>query len=298
MAYLNPRAGAERQGFTPSVRGKELYVDTVSGSASANGLSWSSALTTVEAAVNLATDNSVIRVVGDVREQFLAPLGIQGVRIVGAAGGNNRHDDGVRWRQSSSAEGGPLLELREQGWQFENILFVPEATYAAVKLHREESATYPDASHAVFRNCKFIGAEQAGTGIEDYGGAHNILVEDCEFMDLEYAWEQTNVSIAAPRRVVFRRNRFDGNKNDIGMNASRCLFQDNLFMDVYHATTHPVTLNLALTADAGTGNLVLHNHFMDTSGNVTIAKGYKPSTGDVWRNYVAGTAAAIVAVPS
>jgi hypothetical protein len=301
--------------------GVDLFVDTVGGRSGNTGLSWDRALSTVEGACDRLDNpkffssefarNARIWIIGDVREQFTAPLGVYGVKVIGASNGRPRHStsggvvvdgNGTSWRQSSSAEGRSLIAIHEQGWEFENILFVPESGYSAVNLRRAEDATDPDASHAVFRNCKFTGPTAAvGYALEDVGGAYHILVEDCEFVTLEYAWKQTSVGVAAPSAHVWRRNRFTGNKIDIAMNALGCVFEDNKFQTPYNVTTHPTTLNLASTADAGLAankNLVIGNYFADIAADVTIAKGYKPATGDVWRNKVTNTAADIVAVPA
>lgn len=309
MAYLNETAGAARESNATAVTGSgpELFVDTVAGN-NGSGLLWSGAYTTMGAAfANLlarhtatakSADNATIYVRGVIAEQISAPLGVSGVRVIGASGGRPRHDNGVRWKEAAVAGAAPLCIVHEQGWEFHDILFVPQATYSAIKLWRAEDAVHPDGSHAIFKGCKFIGAAQAGIGIEDYGGMHHVLVEDCEFNDLASGIIATNVSIAAPLRNVIQNNIFEGNKNDIAFNGSKNIVRGNLFRDVYHATTHPITVNLAYTADPATGNSVVDNLFADISANVTIAKGYKPSTGDNWLNHVAGTAAYIAAVPS
>ena len=294
--------GAISRGQAVRSRGLDLYVDTANGSNNNDGLSWEQAKATMAAALALATDHSSIYVVGDVREQISAPLGIQGVRVIGAAGGRPRHDDGVRWRAAAVAGNAPLLIVHEQGWEFQNILFVPQSTYSALKFWRAEDANHPDGSHAIVRGCKFIGPGGIGTpqgiGIEDFGGMHHMLFEDNEFCDLDFAIKATDVSIANPLRNTIRRNVFDGNKNDIAGNYNRGIVRENIFNTVYHATNHPITVNLAYTADGAVGNQVLDNVFADAAANVTIAKGYKPSTGDIWRNRVTDTAADIVAVPA
>lgn len=291
--------GSVERGQIVRPPGVEYYVDTVNGSDNNAGLSWDDAKATVDSVFDVLTeDHSIIYVVGDIREQITAPQDVFGVKIIGMAGGNRRHDDGVRWREAASAGDAPLLTLREQGWELHNILFVPQSGYSAVKLHRTEQAAAQDASHAVFRDCKFIGASQAGYGIEDYGGMHHVLIEDCEFNDLDSGILATNVSIASPLRNVIRNNIFEGNKHDIRLNGSKCYVVGNIFHDAYNVTTHPTTVNLAYTADPATGNFVVDNVFGDAAGNVTINKGYKPSTGDVWRNKVTDTAADIVTVPS
>ncbi len=285
--------------------GVEYYVDTVNGSNNNSGLSWEQAKATMAATLALiAKDNATVYVVGDIREQITAPLGIQGVRIIGMAGGRTRHDDGVRWREASTAAGAPLLTLREQGWELQNILFVPQSGYSALRAHRAETASYPDSSHFIVRRCKFIGGGGIGTpqgiGIEDWGGNHHYLVEECEFHDLVsgIVAPAGSPGIAAPLRNTIRQNVFEGNQNDVCMDGNLCRVLDNLFMTAYHVTAHPNTVNLAYVSDVSGKNSVIGNFFADATANVVIAKGYKPSTGDRWRNYVSDAADPVVAVPS
>ena len=279
-----------------------LWVDTVNGDDGHNGASPETAFATMAAAFAAVVDNGTIYVSGDVREHIAAPLGVTGVKVIGISGGRTRHDDGVRWRQAAVAGDAPLVIVHEQGWEFHNILFVPQDGYSAIKFWRAEDAAHPDGSHAVVRGCKFIGGGGIGTplgiGIEDYGGMHHQLIEDNEFCDLDFAIKATNVAIAAPLRNTVRRNSFDGNKNDVAFNGSRCVVADNRFMTPYDVADHPTTVNLALTADPATGNHVTGNLFADAAADVTVAKGYKPSTGDVWRNLVTDAADAVVAVPT
>lgn len=300
-------SGADGYGFGPT-----LYVDT-RRTAGGNGKTWKSAFLTMTAAfaelarlqalVSKSADNANIFVVGTVAEQLLAPLGVSGVKIIGVNGGNNRHDNGFRWKEAATPAGAPLLELREQGWEVHHALMVPETGYSAVKLHREESATYPDAGHAVFEDVKFIGnvaiTTAGGIGIEDYGGQHHVIVRNCEFNNLVSGIVMTNASIAAPLRWVIDGNTFALNTHDVRTNASGFVVTNNNFMTLYDVTTHPNTLNLAYTASATYANIVRDNWFSDTTGNVVVAKGYVPSTADkVWTNHVAQTAAYIAAVPT
>ena len=305
-----------------SLRGVDLFVDTVNGQDDRTGLSWDKCLASVEEATarlaapkffgaDYGPGNSRIFVVGDVREQFTAPLGVFGVKIIGATGGRPRHSteggvcvegNGCSWRELATAGDAPLITLRQQGWEIHNILMIPESGYSAVKLHRAESATYPDASHFKATGVKFIsGGTRVGYGIEDVGGAYHVGVEDCEFQNLEFAWKQTSVGIDSPTSHLWQRNIFNGCKTDISMNAKSCVFKDNMFQTPYDVTTHPTTLNLIATADRGVAtakNLVLGNYFADAAADVTIAKGYKPATGDIWRNHVTDAADPVVAVPA
>lgn len=316
-----------RKGFYADVRTLRAEVDSLNdqpylavspqhGSDTANsGTSFSSPYATVAKALSVMVDNQKVFVVGDIREQnVIAPLGIYGGQIIGLAGGRPRHTtsngvvldgNGSTWRELASPTATPLLLLREQGWGVSNLMMIPRTGQAAIQLRRDEDATYPDPSHAIFKGIKFISSgTRVGYGIQDIGQSYNLAIEDCEFEGLEYAYNPSAGGAfggAAPGHHNWLRNKFTGNKTDITGNFVGSTFRGNRFHTPYHGTTHPTTINLAVTSSAGSAddvNYVLENYFADAAGNVTIAKGYKPATGDVWRNYVTDAAAAIVAVPA
>lgn len=286
-------------------QGAVVYVDSVNGHDTASGKNWTRAVKTMEEAFSRVETNGIIAAVGVFAEQgVLAPLGVTGVKVVGMAGGRTRHDGGCRWKESLVAENTFLVAIREQGWEFHNILFVPETGYSALRAWRAESATYPDGSHFIVRRCKFIGGGGIGTpvgrGIEDWGGCHHYLVEECEFNDLEFAIfaPAGSPGIAAPLRDTIRFNKFEGNKNDICMDMSKGVVQGNLFRNVYNNPAHLNTVNLAYLSDVSGANLVVDNHLGDATANIVIAKGFKPSTGDTWRNFVTDAVDPIVTVPA
>lgn len=313
-------------GAIANAYGPTFYVDTFNGAMLGNGRSPKNAANTVAQIFDIMGDmqavkagsssNATIYVLGDVREQITAPLGVYGCRIIGLANGNGRNTtsngaelagNGVQWRTPASPTAStPLLTLLEQGWEIRNMFFYPDASLGSVRLRREESATYPDASHAVFANCKFFGAAALGTatgyGIEDYGGQYDVTVDGCNFINLEYGIYASNVAIAAPlmwRVGVGAPNIFQLNKNDVYTNASGWVLGNNQFLTAYNASTHPNTVNLASTATTTYGNRVENNYFADAAANVTILKGYvKGNTSDVWGNFVTDTAARIVTVPA
>ncbi len=323
--YSENSVGAAGRSSGQTGGGPVLYVDSVHGQAGATG-GQGSPFATMQAAfdrlsqmddsVSGSASNGVIFVNGDVREQIIAPLGVYGVKIIGLVGGNPRNvtadgvvlpGNGACWRAPASPTAStPLLTLREQGWEVHNLLFYTKAGLGSVRLRREESATYPDASHAKFVNCRFMSESALGTpigyGIEDYGGAYNVTVDGCQFINLEYAIYASNVAIAAPlmwKVGLNAPNIFNLNKYDIATNASGWVLANNQFLTPYNASTHPKTVNLANTATTTYGNRVFNNAFADAAADVTIAKGYvKGNTSDVWRNFVTDTAAYIVTVPA
>lgn len=300
--------------------GMDLFYSSEYGRSRAPGTSWDKASNSMEQlfekidalpSTSARKSNGTIHVSGDVRGALTAPLGAYGWKIQGAFHGRPRHvtnngvvspGNGAAWRQAAVADGAPLLTLREQGWEIRNFLMVPESGYGAVKLRREETATYPDASHFRMADCRIIGpGTRVGLGIDDAGASYNIEVLRTVFENLEYAYHASGVGIAAPYRHRWLHNTFVLNKNDIVGNFHGSLLRKNAFRTAYNAGTHPKTVYLNETADAGGAtdpNLVVENYFADAAADVAIAKGYKPATGDIWRNYVTDTAAFIVTVPA
>lgn len=272
--------------------GEVWYVDTVTGADTNEGRAWDNAFASMDKALDTVADNDVIFVRGDVREEVEAPLGVQGVRIIGATGGNTRHDDGVRWREPSSGatSGGALLLLHEQGWEVHNILFVPKSDATALQLKRREDGVNPDASHAVIRGCKFIGAATATTiGIEDDGGCHHVLVEDCEFNTLNSGIVSSSQVISDPLRWVIRGCIFIDNTEHIDAPFTESVVKDNIFDEA--------TTNVEVDGGAG-GNFVIDNYFQQDQANISVSDGYAGDSTDVWRNFSQNTAAMTVGVPS
>lgn len=281
------------------VGGQTYFVNTVTGSDGNNGLSptfsgnGDGPKATVASVFALLADNDVVYIKGVVAEEVVAPLGVQGVTLIGNTGGRTRHDDGVRWKEpaSGATTGGALLTLREQGWTVRNILFVPKSDGTALRIKRNEDAVNPDGSHCIIQGCKFIGAAVATCkGIEDVGGSHHVLVEDCEFMTLANAIQNTSTAIANPLRWLIRRNWFNDCTAYITLPATQCIVADNYFM------SNPSGNVIVMSAGVG-GNMVLKNFFPDTNANITSGNGYDGVAGDIWRNYSTDTAAESVTTP-
>lgn len=248
----------------------------------------------------------VIILGGVLREQAVAPLDVYDVLITGAAdnprqatSGGAPTGGGATWMPPLvPAATTPLLEVRAAGWMFENINFSPANASACVRLTRSAVIDTIDASHANFNGCLF-GGNGATTciGIEDNGGCSRVEIEDCVFEDLTgTAILSLNTAAAVPSGWRVLGNQFLRNTNAIAMSSTRGWFEKNRFNQAANDANNKV--NLVSVAAQGSLNQVIDNIFSDAVANVTIAKGYKPGTTDVWRNYVTDTAAYIVAVPA
>ena len=261
---------------------------------SADGLSWAHPLATMGEAFSRVADNDRVFFIGNIREQLLAPLGVQGVKLIGAAGGRTRHDDGARWYEPASATADtPLLTLREQGWEVHNVLMVPSAdAVTCIRVRRAEDAVYPDGSHAIIRGVKFMGNDETpvGAGVEDHGGAHHVLVEGCEFHGLTDAIKHTSgAGIAAPLRWLIRGNFFESNTNHLTLPGNACRVVGNIFDEA--------TVNVDTSAGTAGGNFVLDNWFSNAEADISNSDGYTAHASDFWRNWSMNTAAQTVGVP-
>jgi hypothetical protein len=255
----------------------------------------------------LLRSRDVIVLGGVLREQCVAPLDIYDVTIIGAANrprqstsGGVPTGGGATWMApaSGAVASTPLLELRAQGWSINNISFTPHTSSAGIRLTRSASVDTIDAGHVEISDCLFAG--QGGTGqigIEDSGGSGFALIQNNRFEDLTgTAIKGLSTGAAVPQKWRVTRNVFTRNTNAIGMSSSKGLFDWNVFNQAADDTNFKV--NLVAVSAQGDLNMVLHNVFSDAAANVTIAKGYKPGTTDVWRNWVTDTAAYIITVPA
>jgi len=268
---------------------------------------------TVAKAILQMRSRDVLVLGGVIREQVVAPLGLYDITIIGAANTP---------RQATTATGGvpadgsptgggacwlpphtgalattPLLEIRAAGWTIENVQFSPVNASAAIRLTRSAGVDTTDASHFAIRNCMF--GSNGGTtqiGIEDNGGCGFGLIENCRFQGLTTAIKSLNTAAAVSQMWRITGNRFNGNTNAIGVSLTESLIDHNYIRQTANDTNFKV--NLIAVSAQGSLNQVIKNIFPDAAANVTIAKGYKPGTTDVWRNYVTDTAAEIVTVPA
>lgn len=292
-----------------------LFVNTVTGQAGNNGLTPANAMPTIaeafaamaiwEAAEAHSADNTIINVLGVIAEQLTTPLsgeanvGVSGVTIQGLVGGNNRHDDGARWKQAAVAGDAPLITVRGQGWTFRHLLMVPQATYSAIRLRRQEDATYPDASHAIVDWVRFVGDEitPAGIGLEDYGGNSHIRVTNCEFSGLVTGYTVTNQNIDMPNHNFFADNVFFANTNHFKAAQKYSVILRNKFLTITASTNAVLNTIFGQAASAAASNQVIQNVLPDLGTDIKVDDGYVGSTTDLWSNYSNGTAALIVESP-
>lgn len=259
--------------------GNVWFVDSNADSNGNDGTEPSAPFKTMEAALDVVGDNDVIYFVGTIREQLVAPLGVTGVRIVGVPGGNVRDDGGAKWyAPATPVAGQALLELREQGWELHNFLMSPDTTSGAcVKAHRNEDATYPDSSHFILNNMRFVGTGGTTYGVQDVGGNHHYIIQNCEFQSLTTAIYCSSTAIAVPLRNTIRGCKFYGNTNDISTSLSYSILDGNR-----HFSDNTVVIDTVANSSQGGNNVVTGCNFPNAATDIDPAHGYTGASTDLW----------------
>lgn len=262
-----------------------LHVDTSQGSAGGDGLSWASAFSTMEAALNAANTGALVKFRGDVREEITGSNLKFDITIRGC--GSLHHPDlpaagydpgAAMWRPPASPTAAtPLLIVRGRGWKFENIAFDCPVDAAAVKLSRNalSGTSEYDASHATFENCRFL---SGAIGIEDAGGGNNITIKNCEFAGITtVAITNTSTAVANPRAWKVFDNLFPANVSGLG-NATHidAALNESIIKGNFFGTVVSTALYVDLTG--GNGNIVVDNHMMGSYST----DDYVAGTGDDW----------------
>lgn len=259
------------------------------------------AVTEYDKPVGMLTD---VYVMGVIKEQLVTPAGVFDVRIRGianrprqATSGGTATGGGSHWAPPASPTATTaLLRIIEQGWQLENIQFLPHTSSSCIEIERNDGPPERDGSHAIIRGCRLVGGTTAN-GIVFKNGGYNCLIENNEFESLTgTAILSDGTSVQVPLFNKILNNRFNGCTNSIAISSVRGFIVGNIFKQAADDTNNKV--NLVSVSAQGSDNMVLFNIFSDAAANITIAKGYKPGTTDVWRNWGTGAADAIVAVPT
>lgn len=273
--------------------GKKLFVDSVNGSDANDGSSWELAKSTIQAAVDLATDYSWIFITGRFDESVVTPTwnsgaGAENVKIVGMDGGPGHYPNVPEWRSGGSGE--DCLIIRSVGWSVSRVKFRVPVNAAAIKnLHRFTDADAYDASSPNFApdmeivNCWFYGGATGLYGIELWGVAYYINIVNNYFSLLASSGNARcikclNSSWAAAREPHIIGNHFAESDGYVdfsigGINAG--WIHGNTFQAQNAYNSDP---KLDLSGGFGE-NLVSGNTF---GGSYTTADGYLPATGDDW----------------
>lgn len=273
--------------------GKKLFVDSVNGSNTKDGSSWDLAKSTIQAAVDLATDYSWIFITGRFDESVVTPawdasVGAENVKIVGMDGGPGDYVNAPEWRSGGSGE--DALIIRSVGWSVERVKFRVPVNAAAIKLlHRHTDADAYDASSPNFspnfyiHHNWFYGGGTGLYGIEMWGMPYYGSITGNYFSLLASSGNARCIkclssSWAAAREIHILGNHFAESDGYVdfsvgGINAGH--IHGNTFQ-VQNAYNSDPKLDLS----GGFGENLVSGNWM--GGSYTTADGYVPATGDDW----------------
>lgn len=274
------------------------------------GRDWDHALRTMATALDMAETLDRIYFIGRVREEInialISDLNLKfDVSIIGC--GSRHHADqpgsgtdlyatgGAMWMPPASPTSAtPLLEVYGRGWKFRNFSFDCPVDAAAVKLNANASSgtSEYDASHAAFLGVIF---QQGKYAIQDTGGTVRVVIDDCEFDQIEEASGcaiiNTSTSVRVPQYWRIRNCDFPGNaasggnESHIDAPLSGSLIYNSrfgrvegsgLYIDLTGGDDNIVTGNLLAgsydTSDyvAGTNDEWSGNFTADISGNSSV----------------------------
>ena len=130
------------------VVGREWFLNAATGAATHDGKSFSNSKLTMADIFDELASGDVVWTIGKIREELTCPVGIFGVKIIGAS--STRHPDAHTGNNGYVASGWtppasptattPLCIVKQQGWEFHNILFDAPVDAAAIRLDRDGGA--------------------------------------------------------------------------------------------------------------------------------------------------------------
>lgn len=279
------------------VKGREWFLNGGSGAATDDGTggadvndgkSWATAKRTMSSVFASLASNDVIYVAGNVREELSTPAGIHDVTIIGV-GNKPRHSDGhtgnsgysgSTWKPPASpTTATALLNIRQQGWRVQNILFDCPVDAAAIKLTRDAGAgdAERDASHAEILGCRFASGK---VGIENAGGASFVRVAGNFFHLLTESGgagiKCTSTAVAVPLSWIIEDNHFHNNASHILSSMSYSTIRRNIFGRF--TATLSIDIDDQPSANQGEYNVITQNYLSGTYG----ATAYPPGSNNEW----------------
>lgn len=269
------------------VVGREWFLNAATGAATHDGKSFSNSKLTMADIFDELASGDVVWTIGKIREELTCPVGIFGVKIIGAS--STRHPDAHTGNNGYVASGWtppasptattPLCIVKQQGWEFHNILFDAPVDAAAIRLDRDGGAddAERDSSHAKIVGCRF---DSGKVGIENNGGAGFVQVRGCQFARLTESGgagiKCTSTSIAVPLSWIVEHNHFHNNASHILSSMSYSTIWKNCFGRF--TATLSIDIDDQPSANQGEYNVITLNHLSGTYG----ATAYPPGSNNEW----------------
>ena len=234
----------------------------------------------------------VIGLQGVLREEYVFPLGVNDLTVIGVAGQPRQattsgvpNGGGATWMTPAAGATStttPLVTVRAQGTTFMNIYFSSTATAApCVQLLMNGGGDPPvdaSAEHAAFYNCFFTGA---ATGITSSGGPNFATIDGCRFFGFSGTGDiaistVTGAGVHTNYGWVIKNCEFWGNDIHIKGALSGASIKGNNFSYINNL----ITTSVFYDATGGKDNMVFGNNFGVNSGNGGIATMFVLGTND------------------
>lgn len=278
----------------PNISGRWWYVNCGSGSSTAHtgsgadglvGDSWGQAFLTLAKVFNHVDFHSGdgIQIKGNMREELSTPAGVFDVAVVGM---RTRHADahsadrtGGGWSSTtfkgpaSPTAATPWIIVRQQGWEWRNILWDGPSDAAALQLLRDAGSgdDEDDASHARVIGCKFVAGQNH---IEFSGGLSQVELYNNLFFGAtaDSILETVGAGVGTNNYHRFIGNHWHNNDTCIDMACNQASIVGNIF-GVRSGSAAYIDLS------GGASNIVTMNYL---SGTYSNAGGYTAGTNDEW----------------
>ena len=275
-----------------SLLGVDLWVRPQNGNNNTADGSYSKPYATMAGLAKLLKPGLVIGLQGVLFEEYVFPLGVNDLTIVGVAGQPRQattsgvaNGGGATWitpAAGATTTTTPLVTVRAQGTTFRNIYFSSTATAApCVQLLMNGAGDPPvdaSAEHTSFIGCIFTGA---ATGVTSSGGPNFCSFDGCRFFGFSGTGD-TGISTVTGAGVhtnygwVIKNCEFWSNDIHIKGTLSGASIHDNHFSFINNLITTSVFYDMT----GGKDNAVWRNAFDVNSGNAGIATMFVLGTND------------------
>ena len=281
-----------------ALQGIDVWVRPQYGNNNGNGSvkyplgSYSNAYATMSGLASRLTPGLVIGLQGVLFEEYVFPLGVNDLTIVGVAGqprqattSNVPNGGGATWMTpiaGAASTTTPLVTVRAQGTTFQNIYFSSTTTAAPCVQPLMNGGGDPpvdaSAEHTAFYGCYFTGA---ATGITPSGGPNFCTVDGCTFLNFNGTGDiaissVTGAGVHSLQGWTIKNCEFRGNTRHIQAALTGASIHHNHFTYIYGGTTTAIFYD----ATGGQDNAVWQNAFDVNSGNAGIGNMFVLGTND------------------
>ena len=264
--------------------GTVYYVDDSMANDTGDGLTWATAKETIQAAVDLARDYTVIYIrVADAAfsEAVETDPAYDNLSLIGVS------QSGRQPAWVSGAATNPCLYVNSRNTVVDNFYF--QGSSNTVPLIEVSETDPNNGIGVVIKNCVFNGVGNSHSAIMLYGGIIQSQILNNRFKDF---YGQTHVGYQAtiwgdnysPQSAIsvdIIGNSFFDCIDGIVLQGVSCLIKDNVFTDVGFVQGTTKVIDMAASGSSG-GNIITGNVFEHLSYELTNANGYYGSSDDNW----------------